>query len=145
MIKKYDGNDIENILSIWLEASIKAHDFVAAEYWKSQVPNIRDIYIPASETYVYIQNSETVGFYSLVKNDLAAIFVSPKNQGQGIGKALLFHAKAQREELTLSVYSENEASYQFYLSQDFTVIEKQTDIHTGHQEYKMRWVAKTEI
>ncbi len=39
--------------------------------------------------------------------------------------------------LTLSVYKENEASYQFYLAQGFTVISEQTDEHSGHQEYTM--------
>ena len=71
------------------------------------------------------------------ENNLAAIFVSPKFQGKGIGKQLMSHAKIQRSMLTLSVYKENEASYQFYLAQGFTVISEQTDEHSGHQEYTM--------
>lgn len=62
----------------------------------------------------------------------------PAFQGKGIGKQLLSHAKAQREILSLSVYKENQASYQFYLSQGFTVISEQMDEHTGHPEYTMR-------
>ncbi|WP_340614445.1 GNAT family N-acetyltransferase [Xenorhabdus thailandensis] len=35
---------------------------------------------------------------------MAAVFVSPDKQGQGIGKALVNDAKNRRTELTLSVY-----------------------------------------
>jgi putative acetyltransferase len=129
---------MEPVLAIWLEVSIEAHNFVEADFWKSQVENMCSIYIPASEAYVYEHNSEVVGFYALDKNRLAAIFVSSEWQGQGIGKALLAHAKAQRTPLTLSVYRENEASFQFYLSQGFTVIGEQRDENTGHLEYTMR-------
>ena len=50
MIREYNPTDIEAVLDIWLTASIKAHDFVAPEFWESQVANMRDLYIPASTT-----------------------------------------------------------------------------------------------
>lgn len=138
MIRKLrSGSDIDAVLDIWLSASIKSHDFVEASFWESQVENMRNIYIPASETYVFESDSQVVGFYSLNGNNIAAIFVFPEFQGKGIGKQLMSHAKQQRVTLTLSVYKENEASCQFYLSQGFAVISEQTDEHTGHQEYTM--------
>ena len=137
MIRKYNESDTESVLDIWLSASLKAHNFVDAEFWKSQVENMRNIYIPASETYVYEKNSKVVGFYALYENNLAAIFVAPELQSQGIGKQLLAHAKKQRSIITLSVYKENEASYGFYLSQGFNVVSEQQDEHTGHHEYTM--------
>lgn len=141
--------DVNAILDIWLQASIKAHDFVAPEFWQSQVDNMRDIYIPASTTFVCESDSgsdlssSVIGFYSLYESTLAAIFVSPEWQGQGIGKQLMAHAKSQNRAnpsnpaLTLSVYKENEASVKFYLSQGFTILSEQADEHTGHQEYSM--------
>ena len=137
MIRKFSESDMDAVIDIWLSASIKAHNFVEASFWKSQVENMRNIYIPTSETYVFENKSKIVGFYSLNKNNLAAIFVSPESQGKGIGKQLMSHAKKQRATLTLSVYKENEIGYRFYLSQGFAVISKQTDKHTGHQEYTM--------
>lgn len=98
---------------------------------------MRNIYIPASETYVFEKDTEVVGFYCLYENNLAAIFVAPELQGQGIGKLLISHAKKQRKALSLSVYKENTASYQFYLSQGFRVVSEQADQHTGHQECTM--------
>ncbi|NMR77527.1 GNAT family N-acetyltransferase, partial [Vibrio alginolyticus] len=52
MIRKYNENDMGSVLEIWLNASVKAHDFISAEFWESQLENMRNIYIPASETYV---------------------------------------------------------------------------------------------
>lgn len=137
MIRQYNENDLDSVLEIWLKASVKAHHFVSAEFWESQVENMRNIYIPASETYVYETESKVVGFYALYENNLAAIFVAPQLQGKGIGKQLLNHAKAQRTVINLSVYKENQASYQFYLSQGFKVVSEQLDEHTGHPEYTM--------
>jgi len=137
MIREFNDSDMDPVMDIWLSASIKAHDFVEASFWESQVENMRNIYIPASETYVFESGSEVIGFYSLNENNLAAVFVAPAFQGRGIGKQLISHAKKQRVRLTLSVYKENEAGYQFYLSQGFDVISEQTDVHTGHQEYTM--------
>lgn len=137
MIREFSGSDIDPVLDIWLSASIKAHDFVEASFWESQVENMRNIYIPASETYVFESGSKVAGFYSLYENNLAAIFVLPELQGRGIGKQLITHAKNQRVRLTLSVYKENEDGYQFYLSQGFAVVSEQTDEQTGQHEYKM--------
>ncbi|EJC7009001.1 N-acetyltransferase [Vibrio parahaemolyticus] len=137
MIRKYNSNDLDSVLEIWLEASVKAHDFVPANFWGSQVESMRNIYIPASEVFVYEIESKTVGFYALYENTLTAIFVFPEFQDKGIGKQLLSHAKAQRAILSLSVYKENQASYQFYLSQGFAVVSEQLDENTGHPEYTM--------
>ncbi|SIP95689.1 N-acetyltransferase [Marinobacterium stanieri] len=137
MIRPRTDRDIEAILDIWLQASIKAHDFVPDEFWEAQVDDMRTLYIPASETFVFEQNADVVGFYSLNEDRLAAIFVLPEQQGQGIGKQLLDHAKTQRPSLTLSVYTENETACAFYLSQGFEVVSEQIDEDTGCPEYTM--------
>ena len=128
---------MEAVLAIWLETSIRAHGFVESEFWESQVDNMRRIYIPGSQTFVYESKAKLVGFYALHEDCLAAIFVVPAYQGQGIGKALLAHAKSQRSRLTLSVYKENDASCRFYLSHGFHVVSEQADEHTGHLEFTM--------
>ncbi|PHM67615.1 GCN5 family acetyltransferase [Xenorhabdus stockiae] len=139
MIRKFLSEDMDTVLAIWLEASIKAHHFVAADFWQSQIENMRNIYIPASEVYVYTQNQKVIGFYALHNDILAAIFVSPDSQRQGVGKKLIMDAKSRRTELTLSVYQENKSSYDFYLSQDFYVAEEGKDEVTGHSEYVMHF------
>lgn len=137
MIRKYESKDIDSILNIWLSGSIKFHDFVETSFWEAHVDKMRDIYLPASEVYVHEKNSEVVGFYALHANMLAAIFVASEFQGQGIGKALIEHAKGQRNDLTLTVYKENKPSCRFYLQQGFSVVREQIDHYTGHTELFM--------
>ena len=137
MIRNYTENYTESVLNIWLTASVKAPDFVPADFWQSQLGSMRDIYLPASDVYVFEHQGEVIGFYALYESNLAAIFVSPERQGQGFGKQLLDHAKQQRVQLTLSVYKQNHASYQFYLSQGFKVMSEPADEHTSQPEYTM--------
>jgi len=137
MIREYNPADIEAVLNLWLTASIKAHDFVTPEFWESQVANMRDLYIPASQSYVYQVNGQVRGFYSLYEGILAAIFVRPEHQGSGIGKQLMQNAKLECPNLLLNVYKENQATIEFYLSQGFKIVSEQADEHTGHQEYTM--------
>ena len=137
MIRDYRAADIDQTLAIWLSASIKAHDFIESEFWKSKVSEMRDVYIPASETLVYEAEGEIVGFYSLYENNLAAIFVAPNAQGKGVGTVLLDDAKSRRKNLQLTVYKDNIASINFYEKHGFTLIGEQIDEHTGHPELIM--------
>ncbi|MES3675513.1 N-acetyltransferase [Halomonas elongata] len=139
MIRTYREEDIDQVLDIWLSASIKAHGFVDPSFWESKVDEMRDRYIPASETFVYERNDRIVGFYSLFEDTLAAIFVDPDLQGQGIGAALLDDAKGRREELRLTVYRENAPSVRFYEKHGFVPLGEQVDENTGHAEIVMRY------
>lgn len=137
MIRSYCADDIDSVLDIWLTASIKAHDFVAAEFWSNHLDAMRDLYIPASQVYVYEKESVVLGFYALHDNSLAALFVDPEHQGAGIGSQLMAHALQQRRQLELTVYKDNAPSVAFYLARGFNIISEQTDEHTGHIEYVM--------
>ncbi|RAW05953.1 N-acetyltransferase [Halomonas elongata] len=139
MIRTYREEDIDQVLDIWLSASVKAHGFVDPAFWESKVDEMRDRYIPASETFVYERNDRVVGFYSLFEDTLAAIFVDPDLQGQGIGAALLDDAKGRREELRLTVYRENAPSVRFYEKHGFVPLGEQVDENTGHAEIVMRY------
>jgi len=136
-------SDVDIATEIWLESSIQAHSFIPAEYWRSKADEMKNVWLPSSESWVLRSGEKIIGFYSLVENRLAALFVLPSAQGTGFGKQLLEHAKMQRPELTLSVYKENESGYQFYLSQGFQISGEQTDEHTGHIEYTMHSEGQT--
>ena len=139
MIRDSRADDIDAILDIWLSASIQAHDFIDSAFWVAKVGDMRDIYLPASQTRVYEAAGKILGFYSLYEGTLAAIFVAPGSQGQGIGSVLLADAKTQRPRLQLTVYKENAPSIQFYENHGFTVAGEQTDEHTGHAELLMEF------
>ncbi|BBI51597.1 hypothetical protein HORIV_40180 [Vreelandella olivaria] len=44
MIRQYLEADMDQILDIWLSASVKAHAFIESAFWKSKVSEMRDVY-----------------------------------------------------------------------------------------------------
>jgi len=137
MIRAYQQADIDQVLSIWLDASIKAHHFIDKEFWESKVIDMREIYLPGSEIFVFEEDEIIKGFVALCGETLAAIFVSPDEQGKGIGKQLVDKSKEVRRHLDLTVYKENRDSIEFYEKCGFKMIKEQIDVHTGHVEILM--------
>ena len=137
MIRRFKFSDMDDVLNIWLEASVDAHRFVESTFWESKVDDMREKYIPASDTYVFSDNQRVRGFFSLDGDTLAAMFVAPGFQGKGIGQRLMEKAKSLRRELKLAVYRENPKSIQFYQKCGFRIIGERIDEHTGHFELLM--------
>ena len=137
MIRAYDQTDIDQVLNIWLDASIKAHNFIDKGFWESKVIDMREIYLPGSEIFVFEEDEIVKGFVALCGDTLAAIFVSPNEQGKGIGKQLIDRTKEIRRNLNLTVYKDNRDSIEFYKKCGFKVTREQIDVHTGHVEIVM--------
>ena len=138
MIRKFETKDMNQVLDIWLKASIEAHSFISKSFWESKVDDMRQVYIPASETYIYEEDGVLKGFFSLYNDVLAAIFVLPEFQGNGIGKQLIGKVKELREKISLTVYKENTSSIEFYKKCGFVIEKEQKDKHTGHIELVMK-------
>lgn len=73
MIREYRQSDIDQIIDVWLSASIAAHDFIEPAFWAEPLGDMRSLYIPASETFVFDDEGKIAGFYSLTDNTLAAL------------------------------------------------------------------------
>ena len=58
MIRDLKQKDIDKVMKIWLESTIKAHDFIPKKYWQDNFNAVKDIYIPQSKTYVYEEGEE---------------------------------------------------------------------------------------
>lgn len=139
MIRAARPADTDEIVATWLAASEESHRFVDPDFWRSRADAMRDIYLPAAETYVAIVSDRVVGFASLVGDELAALFVSPESQGGGIGTALLDHVKSIRSQLTLAVYVENDRARSFYVRNGFRHVNDRIDPETGRPESVMVW------
>lgn len=129
----------DRIVSIWLEASKIAHHFIPASYWEEHVEEVRTVYLPSSETYVY-EDQETLdisGFISMIDNYVAAVFVSPGLNGQGIGTLLLDFAKTRYRELNLGVYVKNKDAIAFYTKNGFMPVMQKVEENTGEMELVM--------
>ncbi len=139
MIRLIQEKDMDTVLTIWLEASIKAHHFIPTSYWKDNLQAMKTLYIPSSVTYVLEDDHQVVGFLSLIENHIAAIFVDTHQQGKGFGQKLMAFAKHERNTLTLSVYQKNDPAVHFYKKQGFRIIESKTDEHTHEVELTMQY------
>lgn len=141
-IRKAKTQDLESILKIWLEASVKAHHFIPTSFWQNQLDDMRNIYLPSSKNYVLEKYNTVIGFASVLEDNslLVTLFIDPKNQGQGYGSSLIEFLKQHYPRLDLKVYAENTASVHFYQKHGFQVIEKSMDEHTKHDEFHMTWL-----
>ncbi|WP_419662328.1 GCN5-related N-acetyltransferase [Desulfosarcina variabilis str. Montpellier] len=139
MIRKIEKEEINDVLNIWINASIQAHNFIDEEFWKSKTVDMRETYIPNSDTYIFKENEIIKGFFSLHGNTLAAMFVSPEFHSNGIGREMMEKAKSLRNKLELTVYKENPKSIEFYKKCGFQIIKEKVDVHTGHIEVLMNF------
>ncbi|MEK5028320.1 N-acetyltransferase [Paenibacillus sp. FSL M7-1046] len=138
-IELHKQSDIDTLTDIWYKGSIQAHDFIDQEYWLSQKTEMRDKYIPMSDTYVIYNQAEIVGFVSMVEDYLAALFIDTSYQKNGYGKELINFIKIQKSKITLKVYKENTSATRFYEKNGFTIKETLLDENTNQEEYLMEW------
>ena len=138
MIRKLEDKDIDKVMNIWLESTIKAHDFISKEYWQNNYNTVKEVYIPMSETFVYKDVQGIKGFISVINNEfIGALFVDIDFQGNGIGKQLIDYAVSKYGKLQLAVYKENKKSVEFYINRGFKIIEEQINDDSKHVEYIM--------
>jgi len=135
------SHDIEAVGQIWLTASIKAHDFVPAEFWSSELKVMTTEILPHPDTVGYVHEEEGLidAFISLGGNWIGCLFVIPERQRSGIGSALLDHVKQLHSDLETTVYKKNVSATQFYSAQGFSVVGESTCEHTGCEEFRMQW------
>ncbi|MGO4890494.1 GNAT family N-acetyltransferase [Anaerobacillus sp. MEB173] len=138
-IRKNKKTEVNKLIKIWYEGSVKAHDFIDKDYWKSQQKEMEGKYLPMSETYVISNEIEVVGFVSMVDNYLAALFIDVKHQGEGYGKRLLNFIKEGRENIQLKVYKKNRNAVNFYVMNGFVIKEELLDVQTAEEEFLMGW------
>ncbi|MGG0642578.1 GNAT family N-acetyltransferase [Sporosarcina gallistercoris] len=139
MIRAFEESDMDTVVAIWYKGSLQAHHFIVADYWASQVMDMREKYIPMSETHVLTTHSKVIGFISMVDNYLAALFIDTEWQNKGAGKQLLDFEKGRKSTIQVKVYKENLSAIRFYRKNTFVVKEEITDEQTDQREYLMEW------
>lgn len=138
MIRQLKNTDIDKLMDIWLESTVRAHSFISREYWESNYKVVKDVYMPMAETFVYEEEGETKGFISIINNEfIGALFVDVKFQGMGIGSKLIDYSVGKYKKLTLAVYKENQKSVEFYTRKGFKIIEEGLNEDSGYTEYIM--------
>ena len=138
MIRKFEINELETVMEIWLDTNINTHDFINTSYWKENYNLVKEM-LPDTIIFVYEDNNQIQGFIGLMGNYIAGIFINSNSQSKGIGKALLNYVKEYNSELLLQVYKKNLRAVNFYLREDFVVSKEQIDENTNEVELVMSW------
>ena len=138
MIRKFEKNDINAVMEIWVNENIRTHNFIAKEYWKDNYEYIKDI-LPKADIYVYILDEQVVGFVGVNNNYVEGIFVDINNQHSGIVTSLLDRIKENKDNLTLNVYKKNTNAIKFYEKNNFIITSENIDKDTNEIEYTMTW------
>ena len=139
MIRSLENKDIDRVMNIWLKSTIKAHDFISKEYWENNYNDVKNIYIPMANTFLYEDEEKIKGFISIINNEfIGALFVDVDYQGIGIGKALINYTMDKYKKLNLAVYRDNKKSVEFYLKNGFKIIKEQVNDDSGYIEYIMK-------
>lgn len=138
MIRKFEKNDIDGVMQIWLSGNLDAHSFISDEYWKSNY-NLVQEQIQQADIFVYEDKGRIYGFIGIVEGYIAGIFVDKDYRNHSIGKMLIEYVKQYYDVLTLNVYRKNERAVSFYHRQGFSTISESIECDTNEVEYKMKW------
>ena len=140
MIRKFETQDLDAIMQIWLHGNLDAHAFVPADFWTGHFDMVRDM-LPQAELYVHedADTRQIDGFIGLTENHIEGIFVAKSARSEGIGKALLEYAKSRKPYLMLSVYQKNERALAFYRREQFIVQSEGIDEDTNEADIQMLW------
>lgn len=139
-IRKLEIDDIPEVVELWYETCIRAHDFISPDYWKANMEAMATVYLPDSETYLAVEEEDIIGFITTVDNYLAAIFIQINMQGYGIGTKLLNLIKDKKETIQLAVYKKNSKSINFYRKHGFKILSENLDENTNEIELLMEWI-----
>lgn len=78
MIRKSQSEDMASILALWMKSTIYAHPFIEERYWHESEAIVRDVYLPAAQTWVWEENGQLKGFVSVLEaRFVGALFVAP--------------------------------------------------------------------
>lgn len=141
IIRKYQEEDLTDVLSSWESASKIAHPFLTKEFLEQERYNIPNVYLPNAETWVVEQEGQVIGFIALIANEVGAIFVKADFHGTGAGKALMDKAQSLRADLEVEVFEANSIGRRFYSSYGFEYLTERIHEQTGNKLLRLKFTA----
>ena len=140
MIRKFETQDLDAVMQIWLHGNLDAHAFIPASFWTGHFEVVRNM-LPQAELYVHESEDtrQIDGFIGLTGKHIEGIFVAKAARSKGVGKALLEYAKSRKPSLTLSVYQKNQRALAFYRREQFVVQSEGIDEDTNEADIQMLW------
>ena len=139
MIRKHQESDLQDILNIWYQASTLAHPFLDDAFVEKVKKDMRELYIPGSETWVYEENGVIIGFIGMMENEIGGLFVLPNHHSKGVGRQLVDFISELHEELEVEVFKENKIGRAFYDKYGFIKIKEFLHEESKHEVLRMKF------
>jgi putative acetyltransferase len=139
MIRKRREEDLEEILDIWYQASTLAHPFLDDAFVEKVKKDMRELYIPGSETWVYEEKGKVIGFIGMMGNEIGGLFVLPNHHSKGIGTQLVKFILEFHNELEVEVFKENIIGRAFYDKYGFIKMKEFLHEESKHDVLRMKF------
>lgn len=121
MLRPIQESDIERLLQLWLHLACSGHPSLPISYWEQEGRLMRRRLqeqcrfggkqtLATSNHWVYTRTGSNIpeGLVTITENrQVETIFVSPGEQGRGVGSELMTQAKFGRIQLETKVLEEN--------------------------------------
>ena len=137
MIRKHTEKDIDEIIEIWYSASSLAHPFLEKAFMEKVKKDMRELYIPNAETWVFEENNSLIGFISMLDNEIAGLFVRPDHHSKGVGTQLVDFVREIHPELEVEVFEKNMIGRAFYDKYGFRQIKQYTHAESKCEVLRM--------
>ncbi|MCA0900157.1 GNAT family N-acetyltransferase [Microbulbifer agarilyticus] len=152
MLRPLQESDIERLLQLWLFLASTAHPSLPVSYWSEQGRAMRrklrtqcgpwNRGEPVADVHwVYSRPGSAIAEGLVTVGDdhqVQTIFVSPGEQGHGVGSELMEQAKFGQVELTSVVLEENLRGRYFLQQHGFAELERTFNASAGQDEIVMR-------
>lgn len=137
MIRKFQDNDTNAVVSTWRAASALAHPFLTATFLDQEAEAMRNVYLGLAQTWVTEIDGHVVGFISIIGDEIGGLFLDPRHHGRGLGRALLDKAIAEKGPLKVEVFKENTIGRRFYDACGFHAVDEYVHEPSGQETIRM--------
>lgn len=137
MIREYNTDDTDALITIWDRAEPLAHPFLSDEVREQVRRDTVNIYLPNAETWVLENDGAPVGFIAMIGTEIGGLFLDPSEQGKGLGRQMVDHIVAIKGPLTVEVFKDNKIGLPFYERYGFVVTGEGVFDASGDETFKM--------
>jgi len=121
-IRPFTPEDFEVTVAMWRAVMAETYTFLQLHTEKEDRGYFQGVILKENEVWVAVAGGEVVGFLAMAADFLDRLYVAVPRQGQGVGTALLEHAKRSSPDgLRLYTHQKNVGACRFYERRGFVV------------------------
>ncbi|GGM88469.1 GNAT family N-acetyltransferase [Streptomyces fuscichromogenes] len=142
VLRRATGPDAAGVADVWLRSYAAALPTVVRARPDDEVrAYIRDVVVPARETWVAEAGGRVVGMMVLAQDLLSQLYLAPEWRGRGIGDRFVALAKERSPRgLTLWTFQVNKPAHRFYERHGFVAVEHTDGSGNEEREPDVRYV-----